>query len=167
MSIVRDYQAYAKHCNSRIKPIVKVMFYVCVIFRLSNFFYRIKLTPVGRVFWLINRVLFSIDIDPRASLMGGMVILHGAGIVIGKSVKAYGDFKIYQGVTLGGNNGKRSEYNGQQFSQPILMENVVLGINSCVLGPVILKDNCKIGANAIVTKNVDSNVTIVSNNVVL
>jgi serine O-acetyltransferase len=52
----------------------------------------VKLVPIARLFWLLNRVLFSIDIDPRATLKEGLVILHGAGNVIGKAVVALGDF---------------------------------------------------------------------------
>lgn len=167
MSISKDFKAYAKYSKSNIKPLFKVMFYCCLFFRISHFFYKIKLVPFSRFFWLINRMFFSIDIDPRANLKGGLVILHGAGVVIGKSVIAFGDLKIYQGATLGGNNGKIRDYEGRLFSQPIIKNNVTIGINACVLGPVILNEDSNIGANAVVTKDVGAKSVVVSNNIIL
>ncbi|MCL6216759.1 serine O-acetyltransferase [Zunongwangia pacifica] len=167
MSVSRDFNALAEHCGSKLKVFAKIMFYVALFFRISHFLYKIKLVPFSRLFWLLNRVLFSIDIDPRAVIKGGLVILHGAGIVIGKSVIINGNVKIYQGVTLGGNNGKKRKVGGSFFSQPIIEENVVIGINAVVLGPVILEKKVNIGANAIVTKDVPANSTVVSNNKIL
>ncbi|RYF19991.1 MAG: hypothetical protein EOO42_13270 [Flavobacteriales bacterium] len=167
MSILKDFNAIANHSGFKLKTFTKIMFYCCILFRISHFFYKIKLLPIGRIFWLLNRILFAVDIDPRADLRGGIVILHGAGIVIGKSVLAHGDFKIYQGATLGGNNGKKRRVGAQEYSQPIVFENVTIGINAAVLGPVILGKGASVGANAIVTKDVPENATVVSNNVIL
>ncbi|UBM58078.1 hypothetical protein LAG90_14825 [Marinilongibacter aquaticus] len=167
MSFIKDYLAYAEHTGSRIKPLFKVLLYANLLFRLSNFFYQFKLVPVARLFWFLNRIIFAIDIDPRAQLNGGMVILHGAGIVIGRYVLALGDFKIYQGATLGGNNGKHIKVGGAKFSQPIVKKDVVIGINSVVIGPVTLNSGCRIGANAVVTKDVPENMIIVGNNIQL
>lgn len=167
MTIIKDFNAISQHSGSKLKTFTKTMFYCCVFFRASSFFYKIKLVPISRIFWLINRILFSIDIDPRATLKGGMVILHGSGIVIGKSVLAMGDFKIYQGATLGGNNNKKRIIDDVIHSQPILKENVTIGINAAVLGPVILNNYCSVGANAVVTKDVPANAVVVSNNLIL
>lgn len=142
MSIIKDFNAISKHSGSKLKTLTKTMFYCCIFYRLSSFFYKIKLIPIGRLFWLLNRILFSIDIDPRATLRGGVLILHGAGIVIGKNVIAEGNFKIYQGATLGGNNGKKREINYKIFSQPLIKEDVTIGINAAVLGPIILNKGC-------------------------
>jgi serine O-acetyltransferase len=164
MSFIKDYKAYAVHTNSKIKPLLKINLLCMLFFRISYVFYKIKLLPLSKLFWLINRIVFSIDIDPGAHLKGGVVILHGVGVVIGRYVTAEGDFKIYQGATLGGNNGKESFYNGKAFSQPIIKANCIIGINAVVLGPVILNEGAKIGANAIVTKDVPANSVVVSCN---
>ncbi|WP_300599202.1 hypothetical protein [Niabella sp.] len=138
-----------------------------LFFRISNVLCKVGLKPLGRLFWLINRLLLSIDIDPRATLKGGVVILHGAGIVIGRYVIAEGDFTIYQGATLGGNNNKEALYKGKTITQPVLMHGCVIGIHAVVMGPVILHNNVRVGANAIVTKNVPENAVVVSNNKIL
>jgi serine O-acetyltransferase len=167
MGFLKDYQAYSIHSKSRIKPIFKTMLYCNLLFRLSHICYKLKLFPIGRLFWLFNRVLFSVDIDPRARIKGGMVILHGTGIVIGYNVLVKGNFKIYQGSTLGGNNGKKLFRDGVPYSQPILEDNITIGINAAVLGPIILYSGSSIGANAVVTKDVPPNAIIVSNNKII
>ena len=164
MSFIKDYIAFSEHTGSMIKPLLKLHLLCIFFFRVSHFLYKIKLIPLSRLFWFINRVLFSIDIDPRAQLNGGVVILHGIGVVIGRYVKAEGDFKIYQGATLGGNNGKESLRNGAKFSQPVILGNCVIGINASVLGPVILNRGVRVGANAVVTKDIPENSVVVSHN---
>jgi len=62
----------------------------------------IHLIPVAKLIWYMNRLLFHCDIDYRADLAGGFMIVHGLGIVIGSGVKSNGRLKVYQGVTLGG-----------------------------------------------------------------
>lgn len=167
MSIKNDYLAYKKHTESSIKPFLKTMFYANVIFRISFFLYKLKLVPLSRLFWLVNRVLFAIDIDPRAHLQKGFVILHGVGIVIGRYVIAVGNFKIYQGATLGGNNGKEAMFNGEKLRQPLIGDNVIIGINAVVIGPILINDGVKIGANSTVTKDIPENAIVVSNNKIL
>ncbi|WP_353720812.1 hypothetical protein [Dyadobacter sp. 676] len=167
MSILKDYAAYAEHSGSKLKPFVKTMFYCNIFFRISYVLYKIKLIPLARIFWLFNRVLFSVEIDPRARLKGGFVILHGTGVVIGYNVVAEGNFKVYQGATIGGNVGKKRTANGRTFSQPWLQPDVVIGINAVVAGPVILGAGSRVGANSVVTRDVPAGATVVSNNVIL
>ncbi|MGG7663498.1 serine O-acetyltransferase [Dyadobacter sp. BHUBP1] len=167
MSILKDYAAYAEHSGSKLKPFVKTMFYCNIFFRVSHVLYKIKLIPLARVFWLINRILFSVEIDPRAKLRGGFVILHGTGVTIGHNVLAEGNFKVYQGATIGGNIGKKRTLNGRTFSQPWLQSDVVVGINAVVAGPVVLGAGSRVGANSVVTKDVPAGATVVSNNVIL
>ena len=167
MSFLKDYQAYAVHSNSSLKPLFKIHLYCMLIFRISHFFYRIKLIPLSKIFWFINRIFFSIDIDPGARLQGGVVILHGTGIVIGRYVIAKGDFKIYQGATLGGNNEKEAMYDGELIRQPVLLENCTIGINCAVLGPIVLGENVVVGANAVVTRDVPESAIVMGSNRIL
>lgn len=162
-----DYNGYAKAAHSRIKPLFKIHYYCNVIFRISHFFYQIKLLPISKIFWGINRFVYAIDIDPGAQLNGGFVIIHGIGVVIGRYVIADGLFKIYQGATLGGNNDKERMYNGTLLKQPYIKDNVTIGINSAVLGPIVIEAGAVIGTNAVVTKDVAVNCVMIGNNKVL
>lgn len=165
--IKKDYLAYAKEAHGKFKPLLKVHFYCNLLFRFSHFFYQIKLLPLAKVFWGINRFVFTIDIDPGARLNGGFVIIHGFGIVIGRYVISEGDFHIFHGATLGGNYGKESNHKGFLISQPYINEGVVIGINAVVLGPVVLERGARIGANAVITRDVPAHCTVVGNNKIL
>ena len=77
------------------------------------------------------------------------------GVVIGETSEVGDGCTIYQGVTLGGtslSHGKR---------HPTLGRNVTVGVNSCVLGAIVLGDNAKVGGGSVVVKDVPANATVV------
>lgn len=150
-----------------IKAFLDVTIWIVFIYRISNLFVNIKMYPLGKLFWLINRILFSVDIDPRANLAGGFVLIHGLNVVIGHEVRSLGVLKIYQGVTIGGNMGKRKLINGIDSGQPIIQNNVILGIDSKILGPIVVGKNSLIGTNAIITKDVLPSCIMIGNNKIL
>ena len=79
----------------------------------------------------------------------GVNIGHGIGIVIHQNSRIGKGTMIYQNVTIGSGNG------------PIIGENCILGCGCCVLGDIVIGNNVKIGANAVVLKNVPDNCTVV------
>ena len=84
-----------------------------------------------------------------------LVIDHGMGVVIGETTEIGNDCTIYQGVTLGGTGkdlGKR---------HPTLGDGVLVGAGAKVLGPIMIEDNSKVAANAVVLKNISKNSTAV------
>jgi serine O-acetyltransferase len=94
------------------------------------------------------RVLTGVDIHPGAQLGRRLFIDHATGVVIGETAEVGEDVVIFHGVTLGGvsmSPGKR---------HPTVGSHVLLGAGAKVLGPVIVGDDAKIGANAVVTKDV-------------
>ncbi len=165
--IRNDYKAYAKESGSTIKPLAKIHYYCNTIFRFSHFFYQVRLLPVAKMLWLVNRLVFSIDIDPGAKLNGGFVIIHGVGIVIGRYVVSEGNFHIFQGATLGGNYGKKRYYKNILITQPYLENNIIIGMNAVVIGPVVLESGVKVGANAVVTKDMPAGSIVVGSNKIL
>jgi serine O-acetyltransferase len=77
------------------------------------------------------------------------------GVVIGETAEIGDDCTLYHGVTLGGTSwdaGKR---------HPTLLNNVVVGAGAKVLGPITLSDGVRVGSNAVVTKNIESEATVV------
>jgi serine O-acetyltransferase len=150
-----------------LKVLLDLNTWIVIIYRISSIFIKLKLYPLAKIFWLINRILFTVDIDPRAELAGGLVIIHGMCIVVGHEVKSIGPLTIYQGVTIGGNYGKTANINGRITGQPFFEENVVLGTDSCVFGPVLIKKNSLIGAKAIVTKDIPENSLVLGTNQII
>lgn len=132
-------------------------FWCIFLYRISTFFSKIRIYPIAKLFWLINRILFTVDIDPRSDIAGGLVGIHFQNIVIGHEVRTLGPVKIYHGVTIGGNMGKRGSILGRTTGQPVIESNVTIGLNSVLLGPVHIGMNSTIGASTIVTKNIPKN----------
>lgn len=101
------------------------------------------------------RWLTGIEIHPAAKLGRRLFIDHGMGVVIGETAEVGDDVTIYHGVTLGGvslSRGKR---------HPTLEDHVVVGAGAKVLGAITVGQHSRIGANAVVVKNVDSEQIVV------
>ncbi len=99
----------------------------------------------------------GVEIHPGATIGNRVFIDHGIGVVIGETTVIGDDCTIYQDVTLGGtgkDEGKR---------HPTIGSGVTIGAGAKVLGPITVGDDSKIGAGAIVLKNVPNNSTVVGN----
>ena len=99
----------------------------------------------------------GIEIHPGAQIGQGLFIDHGDGVVIGETAVIGDNVTLYQGVTLGG-TGKET---GKRH--PNIGNGVVIGAGAKVLGPITIGDNSKVGAGAIVLKDVPPNCTVVGN----
>lgn len=109
--------------------------------------------------WLSQRARHKtgIEIHPGAQIGRRVFIDHGDGVVIGETTIVGDDVTIYQGVTLGGTGkdvGKR---------HPTILNGVTIGAGAKVLGPITIGNNSKVGAGAIVLKDVPDNCTVVGN----
>ena len=84
------------------------------------------------------------------------------GVVIGETSEIGDNVTIYHMVTLGGVS-PSIESNQQRNVKrhPTLMDNVVVGSGAQILGPVVVGKNAKVGANAVVTKDVPENAVMV------
>ncbi len=167
MLIFEDFRKYKKEDESVIKTLFNINIYININFRISNFFYRKNFFIISKIFWLVNRIIFSVDIDPGATLAGGFHIVHGIGLVIGRDVVSRGALKVYQGITIGGSNNQTTMYKGRLIKQPLLNGNVVIYSGASVIGAIIIGSNVTIGTNAVITKNIPNNSLVVGNNKLL
>ena len=124
-------------------------------YRLARFFHRIKLKLVARMISQFARFLTGIEIHPAAKIEGGVFIDHGAGVVIGETAEVHKGTVIYQGVTLGGTGKERGK------RHPTIMEDVTLSAGAKVLGGFTVGKGAKIGAGAVVLKEVPPYATVV------
>ncbi|MBP5268252.1 MAG: serine O-acetyltransferase [Ruminococcus sp.] len=125
------------------------------MYRVAHWFYLKNLKVVARVISQTARFLTGIEIHPGAKIGKGLLIDHGAGVVIGETAEIGDNCLLYQGCTLGGtgkDQGKR---------HPTLGNNVMVGCGAKVLGPFKVGDNSKIAANAVVLESVPPNCTAV------
>ncbi|HEX8302994.1 serine O-acetyltransferase EpsC [Sphingomonas sp.] len=125
--------------------------------RVAHWLYRNRLFFLARLVNHWSRWLTAIDIHPGARIGRNFFIDHGF-VVIGETAEIGNDVTIYQCVTLGGTNpdggvaGKR---------HPTILDGVIIGSGAQVLGPITLGERSRIGANAVVTKDVMPGATMV------
>ena len=156
--INRDPAAKSKLSVILTYPGVKAVFF----HRIANFFSIAKLDLIARIISQFSRFLTGIEIHPKAKIGENLFIDHGMGVVIGETSEIGNNVTIYHMATLGGISPSINSNNQRNSKRhPTLMDNVVVGSGAQVLGPVIVGKNAKIGANAVVTKNVPENAVMV------
>ena len=156
--IKRDPAAKSKLSVILTYPGAKAVFF----HRIANFFAIAKFNLVARIISQFSRFLTGIEIHPNAKIGKNLFIDHGMGVVIGETSEIGDNVTIYHMVTLGGISPSiNSDDQRNTKRHPTLMDNVVIGSGAQILGPVVIGKNAKIGANAVVTKDVDENSVMV------
>jgi len=125
------------------------------LYRIANRLWRAGLTLPARWLSQLARWLTGIEIHPGATIGPRLFIDHGMGVVIGETAEIGADVTLYHGVTLGGVSlepGKR---------HPTLEDGVVIGAGAKVLGAITIGRNTRIGANAVVVKDVEPDMVVV------
>ncbi len=137
-------------------------FHATLIHRICNLLWRLKAKFVARFLSNLSRILTSIEIHPAAKIDEGFFIDHGAGLVIGETSVIGKNVTIYQQSTLGGLSPSVDSDSQRNIKRhPTIQDNVIVGSGAQILGPVVIGKNSRIGANAVVLKNVPENVTYV------
>ena len=152
--IDRDPAAKSKISLILTYPGVKAIFF----HRIANFFAIAKFDLVARIISQLSRFLTGIEIHPKAKIGKNLFIDHGMGVVIGETSDIGDNVTIYHMATLGGISPSINSDNQREIKRhPTLQDNVVVGSGAQVLGPITIGKNAKIGANAVVTKDVPEN----------
>ncbi len=157
ISFLRAYKNYDPAAKSMLEILLLYPGPRAVFFhRIAHFLYECKLFFIARLVADISRTLTGIEIHPGAVLGKRLVIDHGVGCVIGETAVVGDDCVIFHGVTLG----------GMKFEpikrHPTVGNNVLIGTGAKILGPILIGDHSKIGANAVVIKDVPPNSVIVA-----
>ena len=133
-----------------------------ILHRITNFFSAAKFHLIARIISQFSRFLTGIEIHPGAKIGKKFFIDHGMGVVIGETSEIGDNVTIYHMVTLGGISPSINSDNQRQVKRhPTLKDNVVIGSGAQVLGPLTVGENAKVGANAVVTKDVPANAVMV------
>ena len=124
--------------------------------RIAHALYHLGLFFLARLVADISRTLTGIEIHPGAKIGKRLVIDHGVGCVIGETAEIGDDCIIFHGVTLG----------GLKFDpvkrHPTIGNHVLIGTGAKILGPILIGDHAKIGANAVVLKSIAPHAIIVA-----
>lgn len=164
--IVSDLRA-AKMRDPAARSYIEIIFaysgfHATLVHRICNFLWHIKLKFLARFLSNIARILTSIEIHPAAIIDSGFFIDHGAGLVIGETSKVGKNVTIYQQATLGGlTPSLNSDSQRNTKRHPTICDNVIVGSGAQILGPVTIGKNSRIGANAVVLKDIPENFTYV------
>tara|TARA_Y100000816_G_scaffold201729_1_gene148371 strand:+ start:55 stop:639 length:585 start_codon:yes stop_codon:yes gene_type:complete len=152
--IERDPAAKSKLAVILTYPGVKAVF----MHKIANFFAIAKFDLIARIISQFSRFMTGIEIHPKARIGKNLFIDHGMGVVIGETSDIGDNVTIYHMVTLGGISPSINSNDQREVKRhPTLQDNVVVGSGAQVLGPITIGKNAKIGANAVVTKNVPEN----------
>jgi len=139
-------------------PGVKAVFF----HRIAHFFSEAKFDLIARIISQFSRFLTGIEIHPKAKIGKNLFIDHGMGVVIGETSNIKDNVTIYHMVTLGGIAPSINSNDQRDIKRhPTLENNVVVGSGAQVLGPVVVGKNAKVGANAVVTKDVPENAVMI------
>ena len=123
--------------------------------RWANRLYRMHLKLLARMTSQWAKFLTGIEIHPAAKIAAGVFIDHGAGVVIGETAEVEEGVVIYQGVTLGGTGKEKGK------RHPTIKKNVTISSGAKVLGGFTVGEGAKIGAGAVVLKEVPPYATVV------
>ncbi len=122
-----------------------------ILYRAMRFCQTHHLKLFALFLYRLNAAVGHLVIGRGADLGPGLVILHSFGIVINSNVRAGRNLILEHGVTIGAEKGQC----------PVLGDNVFIGAGAKIIGPVRIGSDVKIGANAVVTKDIPDGATAV------
>ena len=156
--IDRDPAAKSKLSLVLTYPGVKAVFF----HRIANFFSTAKFDLIARIISQLSRFLTGIEIHPKAKIGKNLFIDHGMGVVIGETSEIGDNVTIYHMATLGGIAPSINSNDQRNIKRhPTIGDEVVIGSGAQVLGPITVGRCAKIGANAVVTKDVPEKAVMV------
>ena len=136
-------------------------FHALLFYHLSHYAWNHGLKLIGRFISHLGRIFTGIEIHPGARIGKGLFIDHGMGVVIGETAEIGDNVTLYHGVTLGGiapSVDSVSQANTKRH--PTLADDVIIGSGAQVLGPITVAKGGRVGANAVVVKNVPAGHTV-------
>jgi serine O-acetyltransferase len=126
-----------------------------LFYRVAHWLWQRRLWLLGRAVSQTARWLTGIEIHPGATIGRRFFIDHGMGVVIGETAEIGDDVMLYQGVTLGGTALTAIK------RHPTVEDGVIVGAGAKVLGAIVLGKGSRVGANAVVVKDVPAGATVV------
>lgn len=130
-------------------------FHAVAVYRLAHWLWTRRLKLLARGLANIARVFTGIEIHPGARIGRRLFIDHGIGVVIGETARIGDNVTMYHDVTLGGTSW------AEGVRHPQVEDDVIIGAGAQLLGPITIGKGARIGANAVVVKDVAADTTMV------
>lgn len=148
-----------KEKDPAINNMFEVFLYPCfkakIYYKISHYLYTKKRYFLARLISEKAKRKTGIEIHPGAVIGKNLFIDHGFGVVIGETTIIGDNVTIYHGVTLGGTGKEKGK------RHPTVENNVMIGTGAKILGNITIGENSKVGAGAIVLKDVPRDCTVV------
>lgn len=125
--------------------------------KIAHRLFKARLFFLARLVNHFARFMTSIDIHPGASIGKNFFVDHGF-VVIGETAEIGDNVTMYQGSTLGGTN-PTNGMGGKRH--PTIGDGAIISLGAAILGPIHVGAGARIGANAVVTKDVPEGATMV------
>lgn len=156
--IHEDIQAILRNdpaAHNRLEVLLYPGLQAITLHRLTHRLWNAGIPFVPRLLSQFGRFFTGIEIHPGAQIGRGFFIDHGMGVVLGETTSVGDRVTLYQGVTLGGT--------GKQIGKrhPTLGNDIVVGVGAKVLGAITIGDGARIGAGAVVVKDVPPHSTAI------
>ncbi|MEQ8699418.1 MAG: serine O-acetyltransferase EpsC [Bauldia litoralis] len=136
-------------------------FHAMLFYRVASWLWRHRLRILGRWVSQWGRFWTGIEIHPGAKIGRRVFIDHGMGVVVGETAEIGDDVTLYHGVTLGGTAPAiDSDKQRNVKRHPTLEDGVIVGAGAQVLGPITVGRNARVGANAVVVREVSPGMTV-------
>ena len=134
-------------------------------YKLSHFLWKLNLYLLARMVSQFARFITGVEIHPGATIGKNLFLDHANSIVIGESSIIGDNCTIYHGVTLGGlSPSENSQDQVGSKRHPTIEDNVIIGCQATILGPIIVGHCSRIGASVVVLKDIPPYTTVVSAN---
>jgi serine O-acetyltransferase len=122
-----------------------------LLYRLMQTAHRSGLTPLAMIFNKLNGIIGGCVIGRGADFGPAFVLVHSDGVVINTAVRGGTHVYIEHQVTIG----------AERQQSPVLGNNVFVGAGAKIVGPVTIGSDVRIGANAVVIRDVPDGATAV------
>ena len=134
-------------------------------YKLSHFLWKLNLYLLARIVSQFARFITGVEIHPGATIGKNLFLDHANSIVIGESSIIGDNCTIYHGVTLGGlSPSENSQDQVGSKRHPTIEDNVIIGCQATILGPITIGHCSRVGASVVVLRDIPPYTTVVSAN---
>lgn len=115
---------------------------------------RVGYLVVGTVYKLFSEWLLGIELPASTTVGPGLRLRHGVGLVVNPASVIGANVMLRHGVTLGNRL--------DETDCPLLEDDVEVGAGAILIGAIRVGRGARIGAGAVVTRDVPPQATVVS-----
>lgn len=156
MIFMEDLRCKAEWCYGDVRPrtLLKTLCtdgtFAMACYRLMAWSHRHRLAPLTMFWNKVNAVFGQCIIGRGATFGPGFVLIHSQGVVINGAVRGGSRVYVEHQVTIG----------AEKAQSPLLGDRVFLGAGAKIVGAVTIGSDVRVGANAVVVRDVPSGVTV-------